>query len=102
MKINNFLPIFFYSILILVVFRFLFLPIAVTGGDYFTLTHQQLSNWRSFSFTSWDTMINLGWNSLPLIHYGIYGVVIGYIGLLFADNSLVVERLVWWIPFFVI
>lgn len=98
MKISKFTVIFFLGIL-LFIFRIIFYPFAISGGDYSFLSSVQFEYWKNFSFFLWNSNPNLGWSIIPLLSYAPYSMIIGWLGSWTGNNVIFIERLVWWIPF---
>lgn len=92
----------FYGILIILCFRSLFANSTLSGGDYVIFWPENISFLRSFSFFAWDSTINLGMNTVGMLHYAPYNFLISWVGFFVGDKTFLWERLVWWIPFFVL
>lgn len=88
--------------IILITYRIIFYFIQIAGGDYFSLSSMQLDYWRLFPFFVWDPKVGMGWSIIPLVSSQPYSWFIGWIGGLVGDNGVLIERLVWWIPFLAI
>jgi hypothetical protein len=91
-----------YVTFILIVFPQSYSNIPIVGGDYTHLSKSYIDYFRNFSFSGWLPYLNLGWSQVGSLNNSLYMLVIGVVGQLFHCNALFTERLVWWLPFFVI
>ncbi len=86
----------------IIIFHNFFLSISpIMGGDYTYLTNERLNYFQHFSFSSWYPYQNIGLSYLGLLNYAPYSWIIGMIGSL-GVTSVLLERIVWWIPYFLL
>lgn len=101
MKKNNF---FFLTIIVffaVLIFRNIFLLRFLAAGDYTPLNSQVISSFLSSSFYGWNTSLNTGYSVVSFINHSPFNFIIGIISTIIPDYNLL-ERVVWWLPFFII
>lgn len=99
MKINSFVFL-FYSILVIITFGFLFSSNPIIGGDYVPIKSETLNLFANTY--GWCSYITTGGNCIPItLHYVPMGWLMEFLSFATGNNFLLVEKLVWWIPFFV-
>lgn len=88
----------FYLVLIFLTFTQVLNGSPLRGGDYTSITNEYRN---SFSYSAWQGHTNLGQSFVPFLNYAPYNFYIKLVSQV-VSNSLLLERLVWWIPFFII
>src|SRR3990172_13046526 len=97
MKINSIVFI-LYLFLFVVTFSFLFSNAPIVGGDYVPISKETIKLFMS-PF-GWCSYLTMGSNCIPItLHYAPLGIVIYALSLLTGSNYLLVEKLIWWLPF---
>src|SRR6266567_7065898 len=86
--------------LLVVVFSNIFSHHLIAAGDYSTVNKAYLVDAFENAFFSWNDGYNLGQNNTAFMNYAPYTFLIGFLGKLVHFNGIVVERIVWWLPFF--
>ncbi len=100
MRINSIIFI-FYLILVVITFGFLFSSSPIIGGDYVPINSETLGLFANTY--GWCSYITIGGNCIPItLHYVPMGWLMEFLSFITGYNFLLVEKLVWWIPFFVI
>jgi len=88
--------------LIFLIFPFVFNYRLISGGDYTYLTLTYLQYIFHNSFSSWINTYNFGQNTTALLNYAPYNFIIGISASIFNWNGIIIERIFWWIPFFIL
>jgi hypothetical protein len=89
-------------LLILGVYRIIFLPILISGGDYITLWPEHTWVIQQNAFRAWDPTLNLGSSAVDTLHASPYNFLMGFVGSILGNNIILTERLFWWIPFLIL
>ncbi|HSW87865.1 MAG TPA: hypothetical protein VLG12_01760 [Candidatus Saccharimonadales bacterium] len=98
MKIYNIAASLIIFIIVAIVYKIIFFPVSISGGDYISYTSPIIQSLFLHAFAVWDNKLGLGSSTLPLMHYAPYNFLIGLIGTL-CNNVILTERFLWWIPF---
>jgi len=88
-----------FFVFILLIFKNIFSFTWISGGDYINFSRENLIFFQNYPFTAWDSAINLGQNTIGILHYAPYNLLLAWIGKLSGYNNIIWERIVWWIPF---
>lgn len=91
-----------YFVLLLIIYRGIFTLSQIAGGDYITFWPENINYLVGSSFASWDSSFNLGSSTLDTIHSALAIYLFGMVGNMVGQNSIVLERLIWWAPFFIL
>lgn len=89
-------------ILILIIFPFIFSNHLISGGDYTLLTTTYLQFISHNSFSSWVSTYDFGQNATALLNYAPYNFLMGVAASIVNWNGVIIERIFWWIPFFIL
>lgn len=100
--IKNFFIGSIFFVFIILLFKNIFSLTWISGGDYINFSKENLIFIQNYPFTAWDSAINLGQNSVGILHSAPYNFLLSWIGKLSGYENILWERIVWWIPFFVI
>jgi hypothetical protein len=89
-------------LLIVIIFPFIFSYRLISGGDYTYLSNTYLQYLFHNSFSSWISTYNFGQNVTALLNYAPYNFLIGVTAGVLQWNGILIERIFWWIPFFIL
>lgn len=89
-------------VLICVIFPFVFKNTLISGGDYTFVTSNYLMYLFHNSFSSWISTYNFGQNDTALLNYAPYNFLIGVTAGMVQWNGILIERIFWWFPFFIL
>ncbi|HUD43915.1 MAG TPA: hypothetical protein VMR41_00020 [Patescibacteria group bacterium] len=98
---KKYLPYLLIGALCVLIYKVIFSPYNISGGDYESYSAVSIINFIHYSFSAWENKINFGWSTIGLLHGALLNFIFGWLGYLLQNSIYLTERLVWWIPFII-